>query len=742
MNVRKVKEIIKFDVERSIQNKWFVILNILMFISILIATNWSSISKFMDEHNINISSSDEFTIQVLDNENLVYSDIEEAFKDEKNVKLEKVEENKYSKENIPDDDLILLEVKSDEKKILNLKVVSKEGVDGNIYDELYEVLKEARSKIFAQKVGVTVDELEVLNEELKLKREMLGVDAENSDTKEMIKLISTMVVYVCLIFVLSRIASEIANEKVSKSIEYVMTSVSAKEYLLAKVLSSTITIVIQLVYTVIYYMMGNMIASLVVSANNEGATQISLDIIGKLDKSVISYILAMMGYLIFTVFLTALMQAALSSKTTSVTEAGNTTMLLLMVVVVLYVLSNGIINPYTKVTTLMYIISCLPIVSTFFVPSMMIIGQATPLQIVISFIVLILSIPLIFNFCAKVFKNGILDYTSSKKRGLFSLRKNKENENLSLAEKQDIELRKSKAKKFAFTIGMALILFVVLETLSSLILSFILPTYLAKYFDMSTILVIENSIILIISLGLASGFIKLYSSDIEFDRTEKKSLSGNQKFQVVFIGIAIISIIQILLNYLYEKFGVSGDIFESAGIAPQKSFIGIIVFIVGMALVPAIFEELLFRKWILNTSKRYGNLFAIVFSAILFGIYHLNISQGIFAFLIGILFGTIAVYTGGIKYTCLLHFLNNLYACLGMILGMDSIGFSYVTDIILAISVIGIILILKNLPNLKKIKKEELKINKDCKYLLQNYTFVISMVLLVIMFTATQNMLG
>ena len=59
---------------------------------------------------------------------------------------------------------------------------------------------------------------------------MLGVDAENSDTKELIKLVATMVVYICLIFVLSRIASEIANEKVSKSIEYVLTSVSAKEY--------------------------------------------------------------------------------------------------------------------------------------------------------------------------------------------------------------------------------------------------------------------------------------------------------------------------------------------------------------------------------------------------------------------------------------------------------------------------------------------------------------------------------
>ena len=55
---------------------------------------------------------------------------------------------------------------------------------------------------------------------------------------------------------------------------------------------------------------------------------------------------------------------------------------------------------------------------------------------------------------------------------------------------------------------------------------------------------------------------------------------------------------------------------------PQNTFWGVTIFIVGMALVPAIFEELLFRKWILNSSKRYGNLFAVIFSAVLFGVYH------------------------------------------------------------------------------------------------------------------------
>lgn len=734
MNIRKVKEIIKFDVEKDIQNKWFVVLNVIMLISILLVTNWSHISKFLDEHNINLSSSDKFTIQVLDKENLVYDDIKEAFKDDKNVKVEKVEKNKYTKKNIPKDDLLLVEVKSDEAKILDLKMVSKESIDDFIYDKLYEVLKDSRSKIFASKVGVTVEQLEVLNEDLKLEREMLGVDAENSDEKEMIKLVATMLVYVCLIFVLSRIASQIANEKVSKSIEYVMTSVSAKEYLLAKVLGTTITIVIQLAYAAVYYMMGNMISSLFASS---GGANVSVNLMGSLDKEIISYVLAMMGYLVFTVFLTSLIQAALSSKTTSVTEAGNTTMLLLMVVVFLYIISNGMINSYTKVTPIMYVISCLPIVSTFFVPSMMIIGQATTAQIIISFIVLILSIPLIFNTCAKVFKNGILDYTS-KKKSLFGLKK-KEEENLSLAEKQDIELRKDNAKKFGFTIGMAFIIFVVLETLTSIVTSFIVPAYFAEAVDMSTIFVIENSIILVVSLGLASAFIKFYSDE---EAPKGKILSGLQKFELIFVGIAVVVGIQYLSTFICDKLGINGDIVETVGIVPQKTFFGILTFITGLALVPALFEELLFRKYVLNYSKKYGNVFAIVFSALLFGIYHFNLSQGIFAFLIGILFGIIAVYTNGIKYTCLLHFLNNFYACLTMILGLDSIIVKFTFNIFIAISIVGVILMIKNLPKLKKIKKEDLKINKDCKYLLRNYTFIISMVVLVVMFAATEHLLN
>lgn len=584
--------------------------------------------------------------------------------------------------------------------------------------------------------GVTVEELDVLNEDLKLKREMLGVDAENSEAKQMIKLVATVIMYMCLLIVLGRIANEVANEKVSKSIEYVLTSVSAKEYLLAKVLSATLTIVVQLIYTIIYYMIGNAIGSLFVSGGINGAA--SLDVVGNLDKSIVSYILAMIGYLIFTVFLTTLIQAALSSKTTSIAEAGNTTMLLVLVVVALYILSNGLIDPYTKVTPVMYVISCIPIVSTFFVPSMMIIGQSTTLQVVISFVVLVLSIPLVFNWCAKVFKNGVLDYTSKKKNGLFNLAGNKKKKELSLREEQEIDLRKIKAKKFAFQIGMAMILFMVLQTVFALILGFILPTYLTGKLDVTTIFVLENALVLIFALGLSSGFIKIYSTD---EVPEKRKISGFQKFEIVMIGIALTVMIQFLTIWLLPKIGIDGGIIESIGIVPEKTFLGIAIFIFGMALVPAVFEELFFRKWILNSAKKYGAVFAVVFSALLFGIYHMNLSQGIFAFLLGIVFGIIAIKTGSIKFTVLIHFLNNAVACMGMIYGEESIVYHFLVNTCIAIAIVGAVLMVKNLPNLKRLKKEDFKISEDCKYLLRDYTFVLAMILIVVLFAATEHML-
>lgn len=73
-----------------------------------------------------------------------------------------------------------------------------------------------------------------------------------------------------------------------------------------------------------------------------------------------------------------------------------------------------------------------------------------------------------------------------------------------------------------------------------------------------------------------------------------------------------------------------------------------------------IFEELFFRKFILDRATAYGEGAAVFLSALLFGLVHSNIYQFFYAFLLGILFGYIYVKTGRLRYTIALHCLFNL----------------------------------------------------------------------------------
>ena len=737
MNTRKIREIIKFDVGKSIQNKWFVILNIVILVSILFSTNWSHIENFLDAHDLNFTEMEDVKIQVLDDDNLLFGELEKQVKDIKAISIEKVSENKYSKKNIPEDEVVLVEAIKDEKELIKIKVISKEEISREVYDLIYESVKESRNLLFTSKHNITVEELEVLSSEPAIERVYLGVDAENSELKEIIKTASVLVVYFVLILVASSIANTIAQEKTSKSIEYVLTSVTAKEYLLAKVLGITLTILAQVLYTAIYYIIGTLINNIITISTGGVAiaTETGVAISG-VDIDIIKYVLVMAAYLIFTVFFVGLVQATLSSKTNSISEAGNTTTLILFVVIALYLVSLGAITPYTNVSTFMYIISCIPIVSTFFVPAMMIIGQATTPQIVISFIILILSVPLVFNICEKYFKNGILDYTTKKKsKKLFGKKEEKE---LTLREKQEQELKIKFAKRFSFTIGMGLILFIFVQMVLEMILSISLPTLLKDKLDINTILILVSGLVSTISMIVATMFINSYN--IQNNKKTKK-VDGRKAFNIIGVGIALIGLTQLALPYIYEFFGINYDILEKFEILPTSSAVSKIIFFVVLAVLPAIFEELLCRKAILNCAKRYGNVFAVVFSALIFAIIHMNFGQAIFAFLMGIIFAIIAIKTNSIKIPILLHFLNNGYAALMAIFTDNALVLGLINNVVIGILIFSFIILVKNVSSIFKVKKEDLKINFDFKYIFKDYTFIIAMSLLVIMFLATENIL-
>lgn len=84
-----------------------------------------------------------------------------------------------------------------------------------------------------------------------------------------------------------------------------------------------------------------------------------------------------------------------------------------------------------------------------------------------------------------------------------------------------------------------------------------------------------------------------------------------------------------------------------------------------LALTPAIFEELLFRGYLQRqVERRLGVVVSIVGVGILFGAYHLRMSQVVPLSLLGVYMGYVVWATGSLWSGVLVHLLNNGFAVL------------------------------------------------------------------------------
>ena len=115
-----------------------------------------------------------------------------------------------------------------------------------------------------------------------------------------------------------------------------------------------------------------------------------------------------------------------------------------------------------------------------------------------------------------------------------------------------------------------------------------------------------------------------------------------------------------------------------------------------VGLVGPILEEIVFRGVLLQSLAPYGRNFAIVTSALMFGLYHSDFSQGLFAFVVGLLLGYV-----GLEYSILwsiaLHVFNN--AVLGGLLpslanAAGPVGVNIYGYALLGVGVIGGIAVL------------------------------------------------
>lgn len=122
-------------------------------------------------------------------------------------------------------------------------------------------------------------------------------------------------------------------------------------------------------------------------------------------------------------------------------------------------------------------------------------------------------------------------------------------------------------------------------------------------------------------------------------------LSGQLVYQIVMI------VVELILN----SFGLS----VMAGMeAVSMDTTNFSMFLYGGILAP-VTEELLFRGLIQRTLQPYGKRFAILCSAFTFGIFHGNLLQAPYAFLVGLVLGYVASEYS-IAWAMVLHMVNNL----------------------------------------------------------------------------------
>ncbi|MBQ9761722.1 MAG: CPBP family intramembrane metalloprotease [Oscillospiraceae bacterium] len=121
----------------------------------------------------------------------------------------------------------------------------------------------------------------------------------------------------------------------------------------------------------------------------------------------------------------------------------------------------------------------------------------------------------------------------------------------------------------------------------------------------------------------------------------------------VFLSVQMVSallsmLVQwILLNMGYQVLDVSSVSLEELG---MFLYVG---------LGAPISEEILFRGLILRSLEPFGKKFAIFASALLFGLFHGNLTQAPFAFGVGLILGYVTL-EHNIGWAMLLHMINNL----------------------------------------------------------------------------------
>ncbi|MCL2771811.1 MAG: CPBP family intramembrane metalloprotease [Oscillospiraceae bacterium] len=187
---------------------------------------------------------------------------------------------------------------------------------------------------------------------------------------------------------------------------------------------------------------------------------------------------------------------------------------------------------------------------------------------------------------------------------------------------------------------------------------------------------------------------------------------------LLILGLSIVylcGMISNVLDYFFRFFGID-KIYYDTPLLP-KTWYGFVLYFIAIVLTPAFFEEIFCRFLILNSLRKYGGGFAIITSAILFGMLHGRTDAFLYATAIGLYSAYIAVKTKSIWFSIILHaFVNAMTLVWGYISELKSLSSDHLDIIYLLFSCAIFIFSIVYLIITFIIKKKNLTLTKHINY--------------------------
>lgn len=414
------------SLKKKVKTKWFLAANIILLIVIIGLINMDNVIHFFGG-----DFNDTVNVIVLDKSNLV-GDIFEKNLNSTNTLLgndykTKVETTAKSEEElkkeINDSDKIAVIFDKDDSAYIKATIMSKEKIDTMYYQTLVQALTSTKTEVAMSLTTIDFNELNRITSSISIDRVILDEEAK-SEEESMAMIMGTVFPTVILpffmlvVFLVQMLGSEINEEKSTRSMEIIISNVSPKTHFFSKILASNIFVIGQGILLFLYAFIGLLIRNSIGATSSAssitdsiGEVWQTLSTSGLMDK--MYYIIPLTLILMILSFLAySLVAGILASMTVNVEDFQQIQTPIMLVCLLSYYLA--IMAGMFEGSTLIRILSYLPFISCLLAPALLVIGQITVIDVLISIIALIAFIFIAIKYGLKIYKVGILNYSTDK----------------------------------------------------------------------------------------------------------------------------------------------------------------------------------------------------------------------------------------------------------------------------------------------------------------------------------------